>query len=94
MLSLVPKHLPEPLWRKLSFMITCGHANPSNITEPSLHEIKQKASATAWGAIKDSLRQVAVESSGMPFGQGCILCSAEAKYHRVNCAAWAYYCAQ
>ena len=93
--SLVPQASScTPLEETFIHDFTCGHANPSNITEPSLHEIKQKASATAWGAIRDSLRQVAVECSGMPFGQGCILCSAEAKYRCVDCAAWAYYCAQ
>lgn len=67
-----------------------GEDNPG----PSLHEIKQKSSVTAWDGIRDMLRHVAIESSGMPFEQTCITCSAEAKYRCVECAAWAYYCPQ
>ena len=66
--------------------------NSPVIPEPSLHEIKQKASVTAWCAIRATLRHVAVECNGMPIGQTCIICSAEANYRCVECAAWANYC--
>lgn len=62
--------------------------------EPSLHEIKEKASTAAWASIRHSLRSVAVECSGMPIGQKCIHCVADAEYRCIDCASWAFYCSQ
>ena len=60
--------------------------------EPSLHEIREKASTEAWDSIRTALRDVAVECNSMPSGQKCILCSTLAEYRCIECAAWAFYC--
>ena len=41
---------------------------------PSLHAMKQKASAAAWNQVRAALQKAAIESSALPSDQGCILC--------------------
>ena len=62
------------------------------IAEPSLHEIKQKASVQAWSNIRPTLLKVVVECCAMRCGQRCLLCDSEATYRCVQCAPWAHYC--
>ena len=59
---------------------------------PSLHAIKQKASAAAWSQVRATLQKAAIESSALPCDQGCILCGAPATHRCTSCGAWAYYC--
>ena len=56
---------------------------------PSLHAIKQKASAAAWNKVRATLQKAAIESSALPGGQSCILCGAPATHRCTSCA---YYC--
>ena len=59
---------------------------------PSLHSIKQKASAAAWDQVRTTLLKAAIESSALPSDKGCMLCAAPATHRCTSCAAWAYYC--
>ena len=59
---------------------------------PSLHTIKQKSNVSVWEGVRAALRAAAVECSGLPIGQKCILCSSLAEYRCVECAPWAFYC--
>ena len=59
---------------------------------PSLHAIKQKASAAAWNKVRATLQKAAIESSALPGSQSCILCGAPATHRCTSCGAWAYYC--
>lgn len=58
----------------------------------SLHYIKQKASTSAWGNIRQGLLKAAVESSAMPVNQCCVMCTKEASYRCIQCSSCAYYC--
>ena len=65
-----------------------GRGSPA----PSLHAVKQQASATAWGEIRPLLLRAAVESSAMPTMQLCNVCAETALYRCIQCGSNAYYC--
>lgn len=77
---------------ELDFSWDLSEDSSKTTVEPSLHEIKQKASVQAWANIRPTLLKVAVECSAMRCGQCCLLCGSEATYRCVQCAPWAHYC--
>lgn len=63
-------------------------------TLPSLHEVREKAAVEGWSRVRTALLRTTVECNSMPTGQTCVLCTVEATYRCLDCAPWAYFCAQ
>ena len=62
---------------------------------PSMHEISQKASVAAWNKVQNDLLRTAVENSGMPVNQCCIICDTrQAEYRCQHCGPRTFFCAR
>lgn len=66
-----------------------------SLTEPSIHEIVQKATTSSWKKIRSDLRKAVIETNAMPLHMCCKLCStSEATCQCLQCSPDAYFCTQ
>ena len=60
---------------------------------PSLHEMRQRASVTAWSRIRSCMLDMCVRNNIMPHGQACTFCFvAKAEFRCLRCGPYSYYC--
>ena len=68
---------------------------PSNeelSSEPTDHQLHCQASVRGWEKLQMGMLLNAVESSAMPVGQTCLLCSEPAVFRCQECGPMIYYC--
>lgn len=59
---------------------------------PSLYEIEQRSSVTAWEKLRSGFLSIATECSAMPVDQICLICKSAAVLRCQRCGPSIYYC--
>lgn len=60
--------------------------------DPTLHELHQKATVSAWENLRSNILAIATESGAMPFEQVCMVCNTSAKFKCERCGPNIFYC--